>query len=31
MSVTDFTYSNSSYFVNGLGDHHMGDLLKPLL
>ena len=31
MSVTGFTYCNSSYSVNGLGDHHMGDLLKPLL
>ena len=30
MSVTAFTYCNSSYSVNGLGDHHMGDLLKPL-
>ena len=31
MSVTGFTYCNSSYCMNGLGDHHMGDLLKPLL
>ena len=29
ISVTGFTYYNSSYSVNGLGDHHMGDLLKP--
>ena len=28
MSVTGFTYQKSSYSVNGLGDHHMGDLLK---
>ena len=31
MSVTGFTYCNSSYCVNGLGDHHTDDLLKPLL
>ena len=31
MSVTGFTCCDSSCSVNGLGDHHMGDLLKPLL